>query len=44
MYRGLPALKQMEETSRRMGHSVDAALGFYVKRDSDSNQDEDDKA
>jgi integrase len=44
MYRGLPALQQMEETARRMGHSVDAALGFYVKRDSDSNQDDNDKA
>jgi integrase len=44
MYRGLPALQQMEETARRMGHSVDAALGFYVKRDSDPHQDADGKA
>jgi integrase len=44
MYRGLPKLQQMEEIARRMGHSVSSAVGYYVKRDSDSNQDDDDKA
>lgn len=33
MYKDMPPLKQMEETATAMGHSVPAALGFYVKRD-----------
>lgn len=30
-YRDMPALREMEETAREMGHSVDAALNYYVK-------------
>jgi integrase len=35
VYRNMPALKDMQNLARSMGHSVDAALHFYVKRDGD---------
>lgn len=33
MYKGLPALTQMEEVAEQMGHSVSMAIGHYVKKD-----------
>lgn len=33
MYKDTPPLKKMEETATNMGHSVNAALLFYVKQD-----------
>jgi hypothetical protein len=35
VYRNMPALRDMQNLARSMGHSVDAALNFYVKRDGD---------
>jgi hypothetical protein len=35
VYRNMPALKDMQNLAWSMGHSVDAALHFYVKRDGD---------
>jgi hypothetical protein len=31
-YRDLPKLEEMEELATKMGHSVNAAMGFYVKK------------
>ena len=33
MYKDMPPLKEMEATAEGMGHSVAAALSFYVKKD-----------
>lgn len=32
-YRDVPAMQEMQETAEKMGHSVDAALGYYVKKE-----------
>jgi integrase len=31
-YKDLPKLVEMEELATKMGHSVNAAMGFYVKK------------
>lgn len=35
IYANVPAMQDMQNLARKMGHSVEAALNFYVKRDGD---------